>query len=102
MAQYINKSAVMAEIESYINSFCDRNGNLEDIETNGLTYETLYDLKNSIDTLEVKEIHEDIDVDLNPLFEELGVEPDSRIASWYKKAFYRGVDRYLNKKENKL
>lgn len=55
MAKYIDKFAVMAEIESYINSFCDRNGNLEDIETNGLTYETLYDLKNSIDTLEVKE-----------------------------------------------
>lgn len=56
MAKYIDKFAVMAEIESYINSFCDRNGNLEDIETNGLTYETLYDLKNSIDTLEVKEV----------------------------------------------
>ena len=56
MAKYIDKFAVMAEIESYINSFCDRNGNLEDIETNGLTYETLYDLKNSIDALEVKEV----------------------------------------------
>jgi len=55
-----------------------------------------------LDTLEVKEIHEDIDVDLNPFFEESGVESDSRIASMFKKAFYEGLDKYLNKKENKL
>ena len=63
MKQYIDKIDVVAEIESYINSFCDRNGNLEDIETNGLVYETLCDLKNSIDTLEVK------NVDLNEEFD---------------------------------
>ena len=56
MTQYINKVAVIVEIESYINSFCDRNGYLEDAETNSLTYETLCNLKNSIDDLEVKEV----------------------------------------------
>lgn len=54
MTQYINKSVVMADIESYINSFCDRNGYLEDSETNGIAYETLCDLKNLIDTIEIK------------------------------------------------
>ena len=56
MTEYIDKAAVMAEIESYKNSFCDRNGYLENSETNGLAYDTLCELENSIDTLEVKEI----------------------------------------------
>ena len=53
MEQYISKSAVIAEIESYKNSFCDRNGYLENSETNGLAYDTLCELENSIDSLEV-------------------------------------------------
>ena len=32
----------------------------------------------------------------------MGVEPDSRIASMFKNAFYKAVDKFLNKKENKL
>ena len=56
MKQYIDKSAIMAEIESYKNSFCDRNGYLENNETNGLAYDTLCELEDSIDTLEVKEV----------------------------------------------
>ena len=51
----IDKDAVVAEIKSYIDGFCDRNGYLEDAETNGIAYETLCDLKDSIDTLEEKE-----------------------------------------------
>ena len=46
----------MAEIESYKNSFCDRNGYLENSETNGLAYDTLCELEDSIDTLGVKEV----------------------------------------------
>ena len=56
MEQYIPKSALVEEIESYKNSFCDRNGYLEDSETNGLAYDTLCELEDSIDTLEVKEV----------------------------------------------
>ena len=56
MAHLIDKDAVIAEIESYKNSFCDRNGYLENIEENDLAYNTLCDLKDSIDTLEVKEV----------------------------------------------
>ena len=56
MAHLIDKSALVAEIESYKNSFCDRNGYLEDRETNGLAYDTLCELEDSIDTLEVKEV----------------------------------------------
>ena len=56
MAQYIDKAEVMAEIESYKDSFCDRNGYLEDSETNGLAYDTLCELGDSINTLEVKEV----------------------------------------------
>lgn len=43
---------------------------------------------------------ENLDVDLNPFFEKLGVEPNSRIAYTLKETFYKGIDRYLNKKEN--
>lgn len=56
MAQYIDKAAVMTEIESYKDSFCDRNGYLEDAETNGLAYDTLVDLETAIDALEIKEV----------------------------------------------
>ena len=56
MAQYIDKAAIVAKIESYISGFCDRNGYLEDAETNSLAYETLCDLKDDINTIEVIEI----------------------------------------------
>ena len=59
MKQYIDKAVVVEKIESYISSFCDRNGYLEDAETNSLAYETLCDLKDDINTIEV------IEVDLN-------------------------------------
>ena len=52
----IDKDALVVEIKSYKNSFCDRNGYLEDRETNGLAYDTLCELEDSIDTLEVKEV----------------------------------------------
>ena len=40
--------------------------------------------------------------DLNPIFEEMGVEPDSKIAMAFRNAFYKGVDNFLKRKENKL
>lgn len=82
MKQYIDKIDVVAEIESYINSFCDRNGHLENIETNGLAYETLCDLKNSIDTLEVKEVKEEpVSKDLEEAAEEYAPDFSNSIAS---------------------
>ena len=95
MAQYINKAAVVAEIERRIKEF-------DEIGTYLSPKGTLTNLLCFLDTLEMKEIHEDIDMDLNPFFEELGVEPDSRIAYTFKEAFYKGIDRYLNKKENQV
>jgi hypothetical protein len=56
MTHLIDKNALVALIESYKDNFCDRNGYLEDSETNGLAYDTLCDLEDSIDTLEVKEV----------------------------------------------
>lgn len=108
----IDKSAVVAEIEKYISNYkgilnkVDKSS--DDWVTSTLMLESKIDILQHIlffiNTLEVKEIHEDedIDVDLNPLFEEFGVEPNSRIASMFKEAFYKGVDKYLNKKESKL
>ena len=63
-AEYILKEAVVTEIESYKNSFCDRNGYLEDSEMNGLAYDTLCELEDSIDTLEVKEVDLDLEITL--------------------------------------
>lgn len=40
--------------------------------------------------------------DLNPIFEEMGVEPDSKIAMAFRNAFYKGVDNFCKRKENKL
>lgn len=55
MAKYIPLESLVAEIKKYKDSFCDRNGYLEDPETNGLVYDTFCELEDSIDTLEVKE-----------------------------------------------
>jgi hypothetical protein len=54
----INKEAVMAEIKSYKNNFCDRNGYLEDYETNSLAYDTLCELEGSLDAIEVIDPYE--------------------------------------------
>ena len=89
----IDKDALVAEIEKR------RSRNSKNKINLAAAFEDNY-LLSFIDTLEVKEILKDIDVDLNPFFEELGVESDSRIAYTFKKAFYKGIDRYLNKKEN--
>lgn len=106
MKQYISKDAIVAEIERRISN---HNKELKLASDEDFVSSWASDEENQklaltalipfINTLEVKEIHEDIDVDLNPLFEEFGVEPDSRIASMFKDAFYKGVDRYLNKME---
>ena len=106
MEQYIKKSSVVAEIEKRI---ADNKKEIERASHKNLEdyfegYEDALTLfkEQFLNTLEVKEIHEDIDMDLNPFFEELGVEPDSRIAYTFKEAFYKGIDRYLNKKENQV
>lgn len=49
----IDKDAVLSEIKMYKNSLCDRNGNLENIESNSVVYDTLSDLEGTIDALEV-------------------------------------------------
>ena len=98
MEQYIKKSDIVAEIRKRLLPVI-RDKHYDEYEE-GQDSERIAILE-IIDTLEVKEIHEDIDVDLNSFFEELGVESDSRLASMLKKAFYEGFDKYLNKKENK-
>ena len=97
----IDKSALVAEIDRLQEATMDKNQNFLSSYHEGI-FDGLSMLENFLDTLEVKEIHEDIDMDLNHLFEEMGVEPDSRIALMFKNAFYKSVDNYLDKKEDKL
>ena len=97
----IDKAALVAEINRLQEATMDKNQNFLSSYHEGI-FDGLSMLENFLDTLEVKEIHEDIDMDLNHLFEEMGVEPDSRIALMFKNAFYKSVDNYLDKKEDKL
>ena len=99
MTKYIDKDALVAELNRLIAELVEEG---EDTMFEQGRISAFEDAKLFLDTLEVKEIHEDIDVDLNSFFEELGVESDSRLASMIKKAFYEGIDKYLNGKENKL
>ena len=94
----IDKAALVAEINRLQEATMDKNQNFLSSYHEGI-FDGLSMLENFLDTLEVKEIHEDIDMDLNHLFEEMGVEPDSRIALMFKNAFYKSVDNYLDKKE---
>ena len=97
----IDKDALVAEINRLQEATMDKNQNFLSSYHEGI-FDGLSMLENFLDTLEVKEIHEDIDMDLNHLFEEMGVEPDSRIALMFKNAFYKRVDNYLDRKEDKL
>lgn len=106
MKQYIDKSVVVAEIKRYKHKVDERlkikNRALSD-DMKDLALQNLCgNLLHFINTLEVKEIHEDIDLDLNPFFEEFEIDPDSRFAPMVKEGFYKSVDRYLNKKEGKV
>ena len=107
MAQYIDKAALVAEIESKIEKYTKR-GEESDAKRDGYgmywggVLSCLNEIRTLCDTLEVKEINEHDDVDLDIICEEMGVEPDSRIASMFKNAFYKAVDKFLDKKENKL
>lgn len=58
--------------------------------------------KDFLDTLEVKEVVDYEEPDLNPIFEEMGVEPNSKIAMAFRNAFYKGIDNFCKRKENKL
>lgn len=97
----IDKDTLVGEINRLQEATMDKNQNFLSSYHEGI-FDGLSMLENFLDTLEVKEIHEDIDMDLNHLFEEMGVEPDSRIALMFKNAFYKSVDNYLDKKEDKL
>ena len=97
----IDKDALVAEINRLQEATMDKNQNFLSSYHEGI-FDGLSMLENFLDTLEVKEVYECNDVDLNPLFEEMGVEPDSRIALMFKNAFYKSVDNYLDKKEDKL
>lgn len=96
MKHLIDKSALVAEIERRYKTnligahSAFRNGKIE----------ALREVKDFLNTLEVIEVHECNNVNLNPLFEEMGVEPDSRIALMFKNAFCKSVDNYLDRKEN--
>lgn len=65
MTHYINKDALVAEIEKIQNEFSDssdRNGNFDDLENQG-AYKALDRLESFLNTLEVKEI--DFDEEFN-------------------------------------
>ena len=93
MEQYISKDTLVAEIERRINELSQ----LEKASYEVGLSDAYKIILSFLNTLEVKEVYECNDVDLNPLFEEMGVEPDSRIALMCKNAFYKGVDNYLDK-----
>ena len=99
MTHLIDKDSIAAEIER-------RKKYYENIQKIKPVYESniedFNELLSFIDTLEVKEVHECNNVDLNPLFEEMGVEPDSRIVLMLKNAFYKSLDNYLDKKKDEL
>ena len=65
MEQYIPKSVLIAEIERIQNEFSDssdRNGNFDDLENQG-AYKALDRLESSLDTLEVKEVNLEKEID---------------------------------------
>jgi hypothetical protein len=100
MAKYIDKERVVSLIKERRDAAISRQKNLEKIGDKSVLNEmvafNLDKILETIDTLEVKEIHEDIDMDFDCFFEEFGVEPGSRFASILKESFYKGIDRYLN------
>lgn len=102
MAKYIDKDAIVTEIERYKHKADERlkiknRALLEDMKD--LALQNLCgNLLNFINTLEVKEIYEHNDSDLDSILEEIGLEHDSKLAKMFKTAFYKSIDDYLEKK----
>ena len=98
MTQYIDKSALVAEIER-------RKKYYENIQMIKPVYESniedFNELLSFLESLEVKEVVRtntslsDIDDDLK----KLGVDPDSKQAKMLKDCYYRAIDRILEKGE---
>lgn len=87
MAKYIDKAAVVAELNRLIAELVEEG---EDTMFEQGRISAFEDVKVFINhSLEVKEVYQCNDVNLNPLFEEMGVEPDSKIALMIKNAFYK-------------
>lgn len=86
----IDKDKVVEEIEKRLK---------QNIPTNEGALAEDMDILSFLDTLEMKEIVDYEEPDLTPIFEEMGVEPDSKIATAFRNAFYKGVDNFCKRKE---
>lgn len=104
MEQYINKDALVAGIEKQIElgKFkCQQSQENNDRESYVAWSEhiaTCGKILSFINTLETKKIVEHSPYDLDPIFEEIGIKPDSRMADNFKDAFYKAVDNLLNER----
>lgn len=99
----IDKDALVAEIERQILAI-DNTSKITDTQIAVLSGNKviLTKLLSFLNTLKVKEIVDYEEPDLNPIFEEMGIEPDSKIAMAFRSAFYKGVDNFCKRKENKI
>lgn len=95
----IDKDAVVAEIERRTNFFLEESKKKTTLNDSSCAI-ALYGLLSFINTLEVKEIVDYEEPDLNPIFEEMEIEPDSKIATAFRNAFYKGIDNFCKRKEN--
>lgn len=90
--ELIDKEKVITEIkrllDKYISVYTFNYGATQDLNH----------LLNFLDTIEVKQLYEHNDADLDLIIEEIGIEPDSKLAKMVKTAFYKGIDSYLAKK----
>ena len=101
MAQYINKAAVVAWIESKIKNegWCEVGKDTADVYyARGVRF-TCETLKYFLDTIEVKEVVEHDYSDLNRELEAMGIDPNSRYAKMLKEAIYN-ADDVLRRRKN--
>ena len=102
MEQYINKAAVVAEIER-ARQACSKvacNPKNEECSDYYLGKAQAYqEMQDFLETLEVKEVAEHDYSDLNRELEEMGIDPNSRYAKMFKEAIYN-ADDVLRRRKN--
>ena len=103
MAQYIDKSALVAEIEKRIKElqdlFKEDEKKLDSFQKTAihLCIEECKVVLNILDTLEVKEVGIAIP-NIDELFEEDGIDPDSKDVKAFKECYYMALEKYKEKR----
>ena len=99
MEQYIEKSALVAEIKRRMEKYATIDvGKSRELDAlYGAKCKALMEILSFLDTLEVKEVGISIP-NIDNLFEENGIDPNSKVAKNFKESYYTALENFKPQK----